>query len=168
MISNLVYCNCSMACGVSSEDNLTCKVRDLQLEVQTCTCTNLSTEDKPVWPSTSRKPSIPQPLTFPETPKKDLSLFTDPSKDQPIHCFICDQTFPSSRDCEARDVLPLETTETESKSNVDVTMQATVTGSEERSKVKLSLQPKDEWLRHLLLEHKIVIHQVSDICSLKW
>ena len=37
----------------------------------------------------------------------------------------------------------------------------------EESKV-LQLQPKDEWLRHLLLEHKIVIHRVSEICSLKW
>ena len=32
-----------------------------------------------------------------------------------------------------------------------------------REKDALSLQPKDEWLRH-----KIVIHQVSEICSLKW
>ena len=37
-----------------------------------------------------------------------------------------------------------------------------------REKEALSLQPKDEWLRHLLLEHKIIIHQVSEICSLKW
>ena len=36
----------------------------------------------------------------------------------------------------------------------------------EESKV-LQLQPKDEWLRHLLLEHKIVIHRASEICSLK-
>ena len=40
-------------------------------------------------------------------------------------------------------------------------------GGKEESKVVL-LQPKDEWLRHLFLEHKIVVHQVSEISSLKW
>ena len=38
----------------------------------------------------------------------------------------------------------------------------------ESSKVVPELQPKDEWLRHLLLKHKIVVHRVSEICSLKW
>ena len=33
---------------------------------------------------------------------------------------------------------------------------------------RLKLAPKDEWLRHLVMEHKVVIHNVKDICSLKW
>ena len=33
---------------------------------------------------------------------------------------------------------------------------------------RAKLTPKDEWLRHLLLEHKIVIHNVQEISSLKW
>ena len=136
-------------------------------------------QEEPVWPTVSRNPSaILQPLSFPETPKKDLSLFTDPSKDQPIYCLICDQTF-SSRNRETKDeksclVLSKATErKLDMDAKVDEKQEAVSGGREEgvrekeKSKV-LSLQPKDEWLRHLLLEHKIVVHQVSEICSLKW
>ena len=165
-------------------------------------------ESEPVWPNPSRNTSILQPLSFPEAPRKDLSLFTDPSKDQPIYCLVCDNTFSSS-DSELVDrseqcLVQSETkspsgtssaepsTKTlgdedgfiqnvdagnEAKSRIDIGVgvdlkQETLAGSDEsvRGKKKgaaLKLEPKDEWLRHLLLEHKIVVHRMSDICSLK-
>lgn len=33
---------------------------------------------------------------------------------------------------------------------------------------RLKLTPKDKWLRHLVMEHKVVVHNVKDICSMKW
>ena len=125
-------------------------------------------EEQHVWPTVLKAPpAILQPLSFPETPKEDLSLFTDPSKDQPIYCLICDQTF-SSRDCDSEERksdrpvgVALEKEEVESREREERVRE------KEESKA-LSLQPKDEWLRHMLLDHKIVVHQVSEICSLKW
>ena len=149
-------------------------------------------EERHIWPTVSRTPpsrTILQPLSFPETPKEDLSLFTDPSKDQPIYCLICDQTFSCSncdslRKSEHLSGLAQNLVLSEPKvghSNVGGASKAnnkdvSESGEGEKrvreieeSKV-LQLQPncKDEWLRHLLLEHKIVIHRVSEICSLKW
>ena len=146
-------------------------------------------KEQHVWPTLSSKiPSsaILKPLSFPETPKEDLSLFTDSSKDQPICCLICDRMFSSHRDCDCdslsksehtQNLLLSETTTMERNSDMGMALKAgakdVVESSGERvervrEKEALSLQPKDEWLRHLLLEHKIVIHQVSEICSLKW
>lgn len=148
------------------------------------TCYQRAPEEH-IWPTVSRIPSvILQPLSFPETPKEDLSLFTDPNKDQPICCLICDQIF-SSRDIDSsksectQNMMQSETVESKSDTvmvlNSDKKEEVGNGEEEERVKEKnkeglngkLNLQPKDEWLRHLLLGHKIVIHQVSEICSLK-
>ena len=147
-------------------------------------------EEHHVWPTVSRHPSsaILKPLSFPETPKEDISLFTDPSKDQPICCLICDQKF-SSRAGDSLIRSKKEQTQKfielsgvmERSSDMGAALKAEKTGvaestggrGEERARGKeeskvVQLHPKDEWLRHLLLEHKIVVHQVSEICSLKW
>ena len=140
-------------------------------------------EEQHVWPPTVSRtpPAILQPLSFPETRKEDLSLFTDPSKDQPIYCLVCDLTF-SSRHCDSniseqtQNLVLSETIEEKSDRRMGVALEKEeVEGGKREERVRgkeeskvLSLQPKDEWLRHLLLEHKIVVHQVSEICSLKW
>ena len=165
-------------------------------------------ESEPVWPNPSRNTSILQPLSFPGAPRKDLSLFTDPSKDQPIYCLVCDNTFSSS-DSELVDRSEQCLVQSETKSPSGTSSEETSTktlgdedgfiknvgaGNEASSRVDiavgvdlknetlaesdesvrgkkkgaaLKLEPKDEWLRHLLLEHKIVVHRMSDICSLK-
>lgn len=140
-----------------------------------------------VWPASklSRNSfTILQPLSFPEPPKEDLSLFTDPSKDQPIYCLICERIFSSSGSNDKRShCITGPTTTEKKKSDANVGLSLTVDSlhqeivSEEKeesgkrrdknSRV-LNLPPKDEWLRHMLLEHKIVIHRVSEIFSLKW
>ena len=183
------------------QDNLQLKISDLTVMepvLSTCTktspstasshpadCHDLRAPEEHIWPAILRNPSaILQPLSFPETPKEDLSLFTDPSKDQPICCLICDQTF-SSKDCDSseprqqtQDDVVLSESALEKELSVDVALKVDkkeeVESGEREERVrgkegsKVTLQPKDEWLRHLLLEHKIVIHQVSEICSLKW
>ena len=158
-------------------------------------------ESEPVWPSASRGPPNLRPLSFPEMPRKDLSLFTDTAKDRPIYCFVCDQIFGSTGDHEldtsGQSVVPphvhapetnsslasfskLSTKESQqhdvrksdTETKVDSKEEAYSGQREERVREKKdvhpSLQAKDEWLRHMLLEHKIVVHRVSDICSLKW
>ena len=139
-------------------------------DVSTCTV-------EPVWPNSTRNSAILQPLSFPEAPKRDLSLFMDPVKDQPIHCLICDQTFFHKDSKQSREGMSLMPSETDEGRQSDLDGRVNVkpvglAGREERVREKnkevLNLEPKDEWLRHLLLEHKIVVHQVSDICSLKW
>lgn len=134
---------------------------------------------EPVWPNASSNPAILKPLSFPVAPKNDFSLFTDPSKDQPIYCFICDQMFysRSSRDDElGEDDQDFEQSKTSvegqsSDERIDMKQEVSF-GREDKvrgeRKDVLNLGSKDEWLRHLLLEHKIVVHRVSDICSLKW
>ena len=102
-----------MACGTESIDNATSGCRDLDRDVGKKNSlyplamgshrseTGISIpgdpssmpipqlpESEPVWPSASRGPSNLRLLSFPETPRKDLSLFTDPAKDQPIYCFV--------------------------------------------------------------------------------
>lgn len=130
---------------------------------------------EPIWPNVSRNPAILKPLSFPVIPKKDFSLFMDPSKDQPMYCFICDQMF-YSRDYELNQGgqdLEQSKTSVERPSN-DERIDMKQEGSCEREDIVrekkdvLNLGSKDQWLRHLLLEHKIVVHRVSDICSLKW
>jgi hypothetical protein len=148
-------------------------------------CDPRAPEERHIWPTAvSRTPpthAILQPLSFPEIPKEDLSLFTDPSKDQPIYCLVCDQTFSSS-DCDSlsrsEQAQHLGTKLQEGHSDMAVALKddkkdmvESWEGPGEREKEESAvtqLQPKDEWLRHLLLEHKIVIHRVSEICSLKW
>ena len=131
---------------------------------------------EPIWPNASRNPAILKPLSFPEAPKNDLSLFTDPSKDQPIYCFICDRMFYSSRDDElSRYDKDFERSKTSverqsSDERIDMKQEGSF-GREDEVREKKdvpNLGSKDEWLRHLLLEHKIVVHRVADICSLKW
>ena len=131
---------------------------------------------EPIWPNASRNPAILKPLSFPVAPKNDFSLFTDPSKDQPIYCFICDRMFYSSRDDElSRDGQNLERSKTSierqsSDERIDMKQEGSF-GREDKVREKKdvpNLGSKDEWLRHLLLEHRIVVHRVSDICSLKW
>ena len=161
---------------------------------------------EPIWPVTSRNPSILQPLSFPEAPKRDLSLFTDPTKDFPIYCLICDSTFsPRGSEDESREATGLErepsrsiseTTSSHTKLRNHSEQRISPIGSatttkfgesghgyerkvgadsereiflerEESVREKFHLSPKDEWLRHLLVEHHIVVHQVSDVCSLK-
>lgn len=131
---------------------------------------------EPIWPNASRNPAILKPLSFPMTPKNDFSVFTDPSRDQPIYCFICDRMFYSSRDNElSRDGQDLERSKTtverqSSDERTDMKQEGSF-GREDKVRAKKdvpNLGSKDNWLRHLLLEHRIVVHRVSDICSLKW
>lgn len=77
---------------------------------------------------TTSRDAILQPLTFPEALKQDLSYFLDPSKDVPVPCMLCEQTFDYHTGATAQDA----------------------------------------WLHHLLTVHKVVVHRVEDICSLKW
>lgn len=72
----------------------------------------------------------------------------------------------STKESQQHDVRKLDT-----ETKVDSKEEAYSGQREERVREKKdvhpSLQAKDEWLRHMLLEHKIVVHRVSDICSLK-
>ncbi len=79
-----------------------------------------------------------QPLTFPERAIDVPSCFINDQSDLPI-CFMCPMEFTSQ---------PLSLAMT--------------------SDPPARLSPREEWLRHLLVQHKIVIHNTHELASLKW
>ena len=113
----------------------------------------------------SRKNAFLKPLSFPEPKTKDLSHFVDSNKDIPIVCIIptCTEVFvaqpkanstgQSTDPCEEVGSSGTETDRGAKGAEADVS--------------KLQFSPKDNWLRHLLLSHKIVIDKVAEISSLR-
>lgn len=100
------------------------------------------------------------PLSFPEPQTRDMSHFLDSAKDVPILCLIptCLEIFGGVA-CtmnNEEDIIKLESTAT-GENGDEVKVQSP----------KLHFGPKDEWLRHLLLSHKMVIDKVNEIGSLK-
>ena len=108
-------------------------------------------------PKTKARDVVLEPLRFPDAPKLDLSCFLDPKKDLPILCMVCDETFGV--------VSRLGNDGDSTQLSVSVERETKDEGEKEIKKSNLS--PKDEWLRHLLLKHNLVVHNVCDICSLK-
>lgn len=130
-----------------------------------------------------------KPLSFPEPETKDMSHFLYPAKDVPIVCLMptCHEIFggvsnknqrQGQGQCEEKpkecEVVNSKDVECESAKSERVNPRtpdsAGAGSSDEGVKVKtgkLQFGPKDEWLRHLFLSHKMVIDKVSEISSLK-
>ncbi len=109
-----------------------------------------------------------RPLSFPEPETKDLSHFVDSDKDVPIVCMI--PTCPEIFGCVSKPAVCEERVRegeaSESCGGVGDSEQTSDRGSEVETS-RMQFGPKDSWLRHLLLSHKIVIDKVSEISSLK-
>lgn len=88
-----------------------------------------------------------QPLTFPERTVDIPSCFISEEFDFPIYCFVCSAVFTSERLATTSDLSPSITTSDPSP--------------------LVGLSPREKWLRHLLIEHKIVVHNVHQLASLK-
>lgn len=134
----------------------------LGLNLQTLTLTG---DAATVGQERSSKNIFLRPLSFPEPETKDLSHFVDSDKDVPIMCLIptCPDVFggvsnltaceEKVKDVEANDSVIDSERDSDRDSKAEVP--------------KLQFGPKDNWLRHLLLSHKIVIDKVSEISSLR-
>ena len=102
-----------------------------------------------------------RPLSFPEPQATDLSHFVDPDKDVPIFCMIptCPEVFEGTSK-------PRDGLDTGADDNADHS-EASVDSQVKSDDSNLHFGPKDSWLRHLLLSHKIVIDKVSEISSIR-
>ena len=112
----------------------------------------------------SRNPFL-RPLSFPEPETKDLSHFVDSDKDVPIMCMVptCSEVFggvsqPGVRSDQLRATVD---------GRDGISERTSGEGSDAEEASKMLFGPKDSWLRHLLLSHKIVIDKVSEISSLR-
>lgn len=112
------------------------------------------------------------PLSFPEPQTRDMSHFLDSAKDVPMLCLIptCSEIFGGVACTMSNEEIPEEIPKEFSGKDI-VKLESTATG-ENGDEVKvqspeLHFGPKDEWLRHLLLSHKMVIDKVNEIGSLK-
>ena len=162
---------------------------ELNLNFQTLTIDGEEAKNSDSEPSHILKGIFLKPLLFPEAPIKDLSHFIDPLKDIPIYCLIptCSETFGVKCETKISDEERVKLLESVSagcgndgvkfeKASAEMVKsgngrQAGVIvgiGEEGITKTpKLSFSPKDEWLRHIFMSHKIVIDKVNEISSLK-
>lgn len=96
-------------------------------------------EFKPVWPlspPSHLRSAALKPLLFPEPGKEDSTYLIRRSRDLPLPCVLCERCF-----------------------DVDVVSESVCEDS-------VWERVRDELLRHLLVDHFIVIHQVDRIVSL--
>lgn len=105
----------------------------------------------PVWPISrpQRSGAALRPLLFSESvpDPQDRSVYLHRSRDLPLPCVVCEQSFGAA-----------------------VKEEASESGREERSESGREggwESARDQLLQHLLEAHKIVIHQVSLIASLR-
>ena len=138
-----------------------------------------------------------RPLSFPEAAETDLSHFISKDKDVPVLCLFsfCDKRFGVTT--QRRICADLETSEREEmskhacchpvqvdslelESKCSLMDGSTISDSNDAAEGHLSttksvldlekekkFSVKDQWLRHLFLEHKLVVDKVDSICSLK-
>ncbi len=126
-----------------------------------------------------------KPLSFPETTVDTSSCFIDPDADFPIRCFLCSLVFRPEQCTTSRpspelisphplkpSTLLVSVEHSTTPPSVSILPGSTCEGGTALKSVqkppRAKLTPRDEWLQHLLLEHKIVIHNVQEISSLKW
>ena len=84
-----------------------------------------------------------KPLSFPEV-ERDMRCYYDANHDLPIVCMLCEASFNRP----TPDRQPDETAVVSPPINSDDVRQS--------------------YLHHLFKEHKLVLHQTSDIASYKW
>ena len=118
-----------------------------------------------------------KPLSFPAKTVDNSPCFIHQDSDFPLHCFLCPLLFKpeqstTSQSPELTSPHPLKPfTLAESGKHSIISPDSPcegVTALKSGQKPPKELTPRDEWLRHLLLEHKIVVHNVQEISSLKW
>ena len=134
-----------------------------------------------------------RPLSFPEAAEKDLSHFISKDKDVPVLCLFsfCDKKFgvttqtsileSSEREERSKHAcchpVQVDSPEIESKcslmdgseisDSIDAEGHLSATKSVLDVEKEKKFSVKDQWLRHLFLEHKLVVDKVDSICSLK-
>ena len=139
------------------------------------------------------KDSQLKPLSFPEKSEEVSSCFVSEESDLPLQCLRCSAVFNSDKTLmeqtsetssfkggtetapysrNLRSDPPNNDPET-CNSVLSKDGNSCLTEGDTAAKLtpkppRTKMTPKDEWLRHLLLEHKIVIHKVQEISSLKW
>lgn len=119
-----------------------------------------------------------KPLSFPEPETaKDLSHFLDHEKDVPMVCPMpgCCQVFGGGACSSQEQHLEAARREDDKCTSVcnegdNSTMPEAVAVTDEEGRgegFEVKFSPRDQWLRHLFLSHKMVIDKIHEISSLK-